>query len=107
EYSDKGISVSDSSGAIASSDLTVTTVSPTVIKILCSRKLTGKVTVTLGDSAHGGTHNICDGGGEVACNRWEYGVPNQYPQENIPELVNKNYSLATFAAIQTIECNEV
>ncbi|MEL5384175.1 sialate O-acetylesterase [Serratia ureilytica] len=107
EYSDKGITVSDSSGVIASSDLTVTTVSPTVIKILCSRKLTGKVTVTLGDSAHGGTHNICDGGGEVACNMWEYGVPNQYPQENIPELVNKNYSLATFAAIQTIECNEV
>ncbi|WP_440530994.1 sialate O-acetylesterase [Serratia marcescens] len=107
EYSDKGITVSDSSGVIASSDLTVTTVSPNVIKILCSRKLTGKVTVTLGDSAHGGTHNICDGGGEVACNMWEYGVPNQYPQENIPELVNKNYSLATFAAIQTIECNEV
>mgnify|MGYP001025411613 FL=1 len=107
EYSDKGISVSDSSGAIASSDLTVTTVSPTVIKILCSRKLTGKVTVTLGDSAHGGTHNICDSGSEVAYNKWEYGVPNQYPQENISELVSKNYSLATFAAIQTIECNEV
>ncbi|MBH2842915.1 prophage tail fiber N-terminal domain-containing protein [Serratia marcescens] len=107
EHSDKGISVSDSSGVIASSDLTVTTASPTVIKISCSRKLTGKVTVTIGDSAHGGTHNICDGGGEVAYNKWEYGVPNQYPQENIPELVNKKYSLATFAAIQTIECNEV
>ncbi|MEB7893104.1 prophage tail fiber N-terminal domain-containing protein [Serratia ureilytica] len=107
EHSDKGISVADSSGAISHDNLTVTAVSPTVIKVLCSRKLTGKVTVTIGDSAHGGTHNICDGGGEVAYNKWEYGVPNQYPQENIPELVGKGYSLATFAAIQTIECNEV
>ncbi|MBJ2078408.1 sialate O-acetylesterase [Serratia ureilytica] len=107
EHSDKGISVADSSGALSSDNLTVTAVSPTVIKILCSRKLTGKVTVTLGDSAHGGTHNICDSGSEVAYNKWEYGMPNQYPQENIPELVNKNYSLATFAAIQTIECSEV
>ncbi|MDQ9126575.1 hypothetical protein RDT67_09040 [Serratia fonticola] len=106
-YSDKGISVSDASGNIASSDLTVTAVSPTVIKILCSRKLIGKVTVTIGDSAYGGAHNICDGGSEVAYNKWEYGVVNQYPQENIPELVNKNYSLATFAAIQPIEFKEV
>ncbi|HID3656047.1 TPA: prophage tail fiber N-terminal domain-containing protein [Serratia marcescens] len=107
EHSDKGISVADSSGTISPDNLTVTAVSPMVIKILCSRKLTGKVTVTIGDSAHGGIHNICDGGGEVAYNKWEFGVPNQYPQENITELVGKSYSLATFAAIQTIECNEV
>ncbi|MBI6182667.1 hypothetical protein JEQ07_20000 [Serratia proteamaculans] len=107
EHADKGISVNDASGALSSVDLTVTVVSPTVIKVLCNRKLSGNVFVTIGDSAHNGTHNISDGGSEVAYNKWVYGVSNQYPQENVAELVNKKYSLATFAAIQTIQCNEV
>lgn len=107
EHADKGITVNDASGVLSSADLTVTVVSPTVIKVLCNRTLSGKVFVTIGDSAHNGTHNISDSGSEVAYNKWVYGVSNQYPQENVSELVNKNYSLATFSAIQTIQCNEV
>ncbi|USZ80544.1 prophage tail fiber N-terminal domain-containing protein [Serratia phage MQ-4] len=107
EHADKGISVSDSSGAIASTDLSVTVVSPTVIKVQCSRTLTGTVTVTIGDASHNGTHNISDSSTEVAYDKWTYGVPNQYPQENVAELVGKNYSLTTFSAIQSIECKEI
>lgn len=105
-YDDKGMTVADSGGTLTTSEITATIVAPAVLKIVCSRILSGNVTVTIGDAAHAGVHNISDSSSEVSFNYWEYGVPNQYPQENNPGLVNKKYSLATFSAIQEIVCEE-
>lgn len=107
DQADKGITVTDGSGTLAPADIQVSIVSPTVLKVLCSRPLSGKVTVLFGDKGHKGLHNIADSGNEVSYNKWEFGVPNQYPRENVEGLVGKQYDLRTFAAIQSITCKEV
>ena len=103
-YDDKGITVIDSTGTLASSEFTVSIISDRVIKIKASRDLTGGVTIRLGDQSHTGIHNISDSSVETSALTWQYTgtTPGQYPEENIPELVNLPYSLASFSAIQQI-----
>lgn len=102
-YADKGITVSDGSGVLTGTDLTVSIVSDNVIKIVASRPLTGTVTIMLGDgTAHAGVHNIADSDTEISDYIWESGLTNQPATENIAALNNKHYSLANFALIQKI-----
>ncbi|SWF03260.1 flagellar biosynthesis, cell-distal portion of basal-body rod [Klebsiella pneumoniae] len=106
-YHDKGFTVSDGSGVLTGTDLTVSIVSDNVIKIVASRTLTGTVTIMLGDgTAHAGVHNVADSDTEISDYVWESGLPNQPATENIAALNNKHYSLANFALIQKITAEE-
>ena len=106
-YADKGITVSDGSGVLTGTDLTVSIVSDNVIKIVASRPLTGTVTIMLGDgTAHAGVHNIADSDTEISEYVWESGLPNQPATENIAALNNKHYPLSNFALIQKITAQE-
>lgn len=106
-YDDKGFTVSDGSGVLTGSNLTVSIVSDNVVKIVATRELTGTVTIMLGDgTAHAGVHNIADSDTEISDFTWEAGLPNQPATENIAALNNKNYSLANRALIQKITAEE-
>ena len=106
-YADKGITVSDGSGVLTGTDLTVSIVSDNVIKIVAGRTLSGTVTIMLGDgTSHAGVHNIADSDTEISDYVWESGLPNQPATENIAALNNKHYSLANFALIQKITAEE-
>ena len=106
-YADKGITVSDGSGVLTGTDLTVSIVSDNVIKIVAGRTLSGTVTIMLGDgTSHAGVHNIADSDTEISDYVWESGLPNQPATENIAALNNKHYSLANFALIQKIPAEE-
>lgn len=102
---DKGFTVTDSNGTLASTDFVVSIVSDRVIKIKANRNLVGTVKITLGDKSHAGIHNLADSSIELCGLNWEYSgtTPGQYTQENIADYVNKPYSLHTYAAIQQIQ----
>ncbi|HHT7473981.1 TPA: hypothetical protein ACT15G_005775, partial [Raoultella planticola] len=71
-FDDKGFTVTDSLGTLHGSDLTVEIVAPTVIRITCSRTLSGSVRLVLGDQAnHTGRHNISDSDPSVSMFKWE------------------------------------
>ncbi|ENE4775223.1 sialate O-acetylesterase [Klebsiella sp. GG_Kp175] len=106
-YADKGITVSDGSGVLTGTDLTVSIVSDNVIKIVAGRTLSGTVTIMLGDgTSHAGVHNIADSDTEISDYVWESGLPNQPATENIAALNNKHYPLRNFALIQKITAQE-
>ncbi|HFD3171249.1 TPA: sialate O-acetylesterase [Klebsiella pneumoniae] len=106
-YADKGITVSDGSGVLTGTDLTVSIVSDNVIKIVAGRTLSGTVTIMLGDgTSHAGVHNIADSDTEISDYVWESGLPNQPATENIATLNNKHYPLRNFALIQKITAQE-
>ena len=106
-YADKGITVSDGSGVLTGTDLTVSIVSDNVVKIVASRTLSGTVTIMLGDgTSHAGVHNIADSDTEISDYVWESGLPNQPATENIAALNNKHYPLRNFALIQKITAQE-
>ena len=106
-YHDKGFTVSDGSGVLTGTDLTVSIVSDNVIKIVAGRTLSGMVTIMLGDgTSHAGVHNIADSDTEISDYVWESGLPNQPATENITALNNKHYSLRNFALIQKITAQE-
>lgn len=102
-YDNKGFTVSDGSGVLTGTSLTVSIVSDNVIKIVAARTLAGTVTVMLGDgTAHAGVHNIADSDSEISNYVWESGLPTQPATENITSLNNKPYSLTNRALIQKI-----
>ncbi|HDU3662208.1 TPA: hypothetical protein RFW42_002330 [Klebsiella pneumoniae subsp. pneumoniae] len=102
-YDDKGFTISDGSGVLTGTSLTVSIVSDNVVKIVAARTLTGTVTVMLGDgTAHAGVHNIADSDSEISSYVWESGLPNQPATENIASLNNKPYSLTNRALIQKV-----
>ncbi|HHT0475683.1 TPA: sialate O-acetylesterase [Klebsiella michiganensis] len=106
-YHDKGFTVSDGSGVLTGTDLTVSIVSDNVIKIVAGRTLSGTVTIMLGDgTSHAGVHNIADSDTEMSDYVWESGLPNQPGTENIAALNNKHYPLRNFALIQKITAQE-
>ena len=106
-YHDKGFTVSDGSGVLTGTDLTVSIVSDNVIKIVAGRTLSGTVTIMLGDgTSHAGVHNIADSDTEISDYVWESGLPNQPATENIAALNNKHYPLRNFALIQKITAQE-
>lgn len=106
-YHDKGFTVSDGSGVLTGSNLTVSIVSDNVVKIVAARTLTGTVSIMLGDgTSHAGVHNIADSDTEVSDFIWESGLPGQPATENIASLNNKHYSLANRALIQKITAEE-
>lgn len=106
-YHDKGFTVSDGSGVLTGTDLTVSIVSDNVIKIVAGRTLSGTVTIMLGDgTSHAGVHNIADSDTEISDYVWESGLPNQPATENITALNNKHYPLRNFALIQKITAQE-
>ena len=106
-YADKGITVSDGSGVLTGTDLTVSIVSDNVIKIVAGRTLSGTVTIMLGDgTSHAGVHNIADSDTEISDYVWESGLPNQPATESIAALNNKHYPLRNFALIQKITAQE-
>lgn len=105
---DLGFTVIDGVGNLAGASLTVDFVSPSVARIKPSRQLTGNIRINLGDQIHGGGHNIADSSPQQAIFSWQYyGDDNQSPNENIVGLNNKPYPLYNFAAIQTINVDEV
>lgn len=106
-HADKGITLTDGSGTFGPAEFSVEVVSDRVLRLKASRKLTGAVTVYLGDKNHNGTHNISDSSNEVGGLNWVYGITGQYSQENIPALVNKPYEINNFAAIQQIQSEEI
>ena len=102
-YDDKGFTISDGTGVLTGTSLTVSIVSDNVVKIVAARTLTGTVTVMLGDgTAHAGVHNIADSDSEISSYVWESGLPNQPATENIASLNNKPYSLTNRALIQKV-----
>ncbi|MCP2553855.1 hypothetical protein ACM64K_08045 [Klebsiella pneumoniae] len=102
-YSDYGFSVIDATGTLSGGSLSVSIISPRVMKIKPARQLTGNVRLNLGDQLHGGGHNVADSSPQVAIFNWQYyGTDNQSVNENISELNNKPYALYNYAAIQTI-----
>ncbi|HBW2230356.1 hypothetical protein QYQ62_19780 [Klebsiella pneumoniae] len=104
QYDDMGFSVIDSIGTLTGNDLEVDVVSPYVIRIKVSRKLSGDIRVNIGDNTHKGGHNISDSSPQQSIFSWTYyGDDNQSANENIAELNSKPYSLFNFAAIQTID----
>lgn len=106
-YDDKGFTVSDGSGVLTGSNLTVSIVSDNVVKIVATRELTGTVTIMLGDgTSHAGVHNIADSDTEISDYVWESGLPNQPATENIASLNNKPYSLTNRALIQKVTAEE-
>jgi len=106
-FADKGFTVTDSSGSLSGSSLTVSIVSPNTIKISCSRTLTGAVTVTLGDkSIHNGRHNICDSDPSVSYYKWEVGSDTTAP-DYIPDLNGKAYPLKNWAGLDRITSEAV
>lgn len=106
-YHDKGFTVSDGSGVLTGTDLTVSIVGDNVIKIVAGRTLSGSVTIMLGDgTSHAGVHNIADSDTEISDYVWESGLPNQPATENIAALNNKHYPLRNFALIQKITAQE-
>lgn len=105
---DWGFTVIDSTGSLAGASLAVEFVSPCVVRITPSRPLSGSVRINIGDQIHGGGHNIADSSPQQSIFSWQYyGDENQPANENIPELNNKPYPLFNFAAIQTINVEEV
>lgn len=105
---DRGFTVIDSTGNLAGASLTVEFVSPCVVRITPSRPLSGNIRINIGDQIHGGGHNIADSSPQQSVFSWQYyGDENQPANENIPELNNKPYPLFNFAAIQTINVEEV
>nr|DAL53224.1 MAG TPA_asm: tail spike [Caudoviricetes sp.] len=102
-YDDKGFTISDGTGVLTGTSLTVSIVSDNVVKIVAARTLTGTVTVMLGDgTAHAGVHNIADSDSEISSYVWVSGLPNQPATENIASLNNKPYSLTNRALIQKV-----
>ncbi|HHK9779235.1 TPA: hypothetical protein ACQZIZ_004685 [Klebsiella pneumoniae] len=102
-YNDYGFSVIDATGTLSGESLSVSIISPRVMKIKPARQLTGNVRLNLGDQLHGGGHNVADSSPQVAIFNWQYyGTDNQSVNENIAELNNKPYPLYNYAAIQTI-----
>lgn len=108
-YDDKGFTITDGSGSLSGSDLTVEIVSDRVVRLTAIREFTGAVTILLGDKTHAGIHNLCDSSVEEAGINWEYtgAVQGQYTQENIASLVNKPYSLTNYAAIGQISSEAI
>ncbi|HDC4438571.1 TPA: hypothetical protein O8L84_003470 [Klebsiella quasipneumoniae] len=106
--SDMGFTVIDGVGNLAGSSLMTKIVSPCVIKISPSRKLTGNIRINLGDQIHDGGHNIADSSPQQSIFNWQYyGDNNQSVNENINALNDKPYPLYNFAAIQTINVDGV
>ncbi|MCF7063753.1 hypothetical protein L4N02_16725 [Klebsiella variicola] len=106
-FNDKGFTVTDSTGTLRGADLTVEIVAPTVIKITCSRSLSGDVRLTLGDrGGHSGRHNISDSDPSVSMFKWETN-PDTSAQDYIPALNGKNYPLHNWCGIDSVLSKEV
>ena len=102
-HADYGFTVTDNAGALRFANLNVQIVSANVVKITTSRELSGTVTVSLGDSSHGGQHNIADSSPQQALYNYEYfGDKGQSVNESISSLINKKYPLHNFAVNQSI-----
>lgn len=105
-FDDKGFTVTDASGVLKGADLTVEIVAPTVIKITCSRPLTGSVRLTLADQAsHTGRHNISDSDPSVSMFKWDTN-PNTSAPDYIPALNGINYPLYNWAGIDSVLSTE-
>ncbi|HFP9448292.1 TPA: hypothetical protein ACHOZL_000095 [Raoultella ornithinolytica] len=105
-FDDKGFTVTDSLGSLHGSDLTVEIVAPTVIRITCSRTLSGSVRLVLGDQAnHTGRHNISDSDPSVSMFKWEIN-PNTSAPDYIPALNGINYPLYNWAGIDSVLSTE-
>ncbi|UNK76052.1 hypothetical protein [Raoultella planticola] len=105
-FDDKGFTVTDSLGTLHGSDLTVEIVAPTVIRITCSRTLSGSVRLVLGDQAnHTGRHNISDSDPSVSMFKWETN-PNTSAPDYIPALNGINYPLYNWAGIDSVLSTE-
>ncbi|MDW4552795.1 hypothetical protein [Raoultella planticola] len=105
-FDDKGFTVTDASGVLKGADLTVEIVAPTVIKITCSRPLTGAVRLTLADqSSHTGRHNISDSDPSVSIFKWDTN-PNTSAPDYIPALNGINYPLYNWAGIDSVLSTE-
>ncbi|HDG9785101.1 TPA: hypothetical protein PJH99_000179 [Raoultella ornithinolytica] len=105
-FDDKGFTVTDASGVLKGADLTVEIVAPTVIKITCSRPLTGAVRLTLADQAsHTGRHNISDSDPSVSMFKWDTN-PNTSAPDYIPALNGINYPLYNWAGIDSVLSTE-
>ncbi|HFE8496569.1 MULTISPECIES: hypothetical protein [Raoultella] len=105
-FDDKGFTVTDSLGSLHGSDLTIEIVAPTVIRITCSRTLSGSVRLVLGDQAnHTGRHNISDSDPSVSMFKWEIN-PNTSAPDYIPALNGINYPLYNWAGIDSVLSTE-
>lgn len=104
DYTDRGFTVTDDTGTLVGSELSVDVIAPCVIQITCSRQLAGEVRVTLGDLAnHAGVHNIADSDPSVSMFSWEYHEGTTQPAaENIAGLLNKPYPLFNWCARDSV-----
>ncbi|HGL7017374.1 TPA: hypothetical protein ACKF7N_005706, partial [Klebsiella pneumoniae] len=81
-------------------------VAPTVIKITCSRPLSGVVRLTLADQAnHTGRHNVSDSDPSVSIFKWETNTDTAAP-DYIPALNGINYPLYNWAGIDSVLSKE-
>ncbi|HIH9505662.1 hypothetical protein POX44_15355 [Klebsiella quasipneumoniae] len=105
-FDDKGFTVTDSVGVLKGTDLTVEIVAPTVIKITCSRQLSGDVRLTLADQEnHTGRHNVSDSDPSVSIFKWETNTDTAAP-DYIPALNGINYPLYNWAGIDSVLSKE-
>lgn len=106
-FDDKGFTITDAVGVLKGADLTVEIVAPTVIKITCTRPLTGAVRLTLADQVnHTGRHNISDSDPSVSIFKWDTN-PNTSAPDYIPALNGINYPLYNWAGIDSVLSKEV
>lgn len=107
-HRDYGFTVIDSTGSLSGTLINVEVVSPCVVKITPSRKLSGDIRINIGDYLHGGGNNIADSSPQQSLFKWKYyGDNNQSTNENIPTLNDKFYPLNNFCITQTIEVSNV
>ena len=106
-FIDRGFTVSDDKGTLVGSTLSISLHSDTVVKISCSRNLSGTVRVTLGDNAnHTGRHNIADSDNSLSSYQWVTNTDTT-AADYITELNGKNYPLNNWAGLDSILSEEM
>lgn len=89
---DKGFRVTDGSGAVPVTSVTLA--GDTIVQIMLGRATTGAVHVWYASEAHGGAGMLRDSDPSVALTKYEYAAgTGMYPSANIAALVGKPYPL--------------
>lgn len=106
-YPNKGFRVTDSSGQI---DITDTSyAADTIAKLTLSRAPVSTPTVWYApQTTYNGNGNVCDSDTTKSLYLYEYHEgTGQYPEENIPALVDKPYDLRNFSVAYTIQAEMI
>lgn len=106
-YPNKGFRVTDSSGQI---DIAETTyAADTIARLTLSRAPVSTPTVWYApQTTYNGNGNVCDSDNTKSLYLYEYHAgTGQYPEEDIPALVDKPYDLRNFSVAYTIQAEMI